>query len=150
MALSVYYNVFLLALVFGILIAISHLIILYTALIILLNLTDLWGGWQGRQKITPVFEKKLSRPLSANQREVIRIIRDHYLGNPTLERVATIMFVNWVAFSVALVGHYENRPMLRDVAYVIVILNIAVGEYFIHRWRKRRDRRIDELDPAGE
>jgi hypothetical protein len=145
---SVYYNIFLLAILFGVLIAVSHLLLIYSALIILLNLADLWGGWQGKGKISPVFDKKLAQSLSPRDRKIIEIIRHHYLENPTLERVATMMFFNWMAFSLALVAYYQRINWPRDLAYLIVILNILVGEFIIHRWRTRRDRKLKEVDPT--
>lgn len=146
---SAYYNVFLLAVVFGVLIAMSHLILVYSALIIVFSLLDYWGGWQGRRKITPLFDKKLSQHLSERERKIVEIIRHHYLGNPSLGRVTIMMFFNWVAFSLALVAHYERIERCRDLAYLIVILNIVVGEFVIHRWRNIRDRKIEKLDPTA-
>ena len=146
---GVYYNVFLLAVVFGVLIAMSHLIMVYSALIIIFNLADLWGGWQGEQKIKPLFEKKLSQHLAPTERKIIEIIRYYYLGNPTLERVATVMFVNFIACSSALVAHFTGILWWRDLAYLIVILNICVGELVMYRWRRRRDRMIAAVDPTS-
>lgn len=146
---SVYYNVFILSVSFGVLIAVSHLILVYCGLMIILNVADFWGGWQGKRNIMPLFDKKLSQRVSPKNRQIIEIMRCHYLGNPTLERVATIMFFNWVAFSLALVAHYESLEWCRDLAYVIVILNILVSEVVMYRWRKNRDRKIAEVDPTG-
>ncbi len=147
---SVYYAIFGLALVFGVLIATAHVIILYSAIILAYNIVDLWSGWLVRRNIAPLLEKKLSRHLSPEERDIVITIRDYYLGNPTFERGATLMFVDWIAFSLALVFHFTKLAWCRDLAYGIVILNLLAGEYVIYRWRRRRDQQIATLEnPSG-
>jgi hypothetical protein len=146
---SVYYSVFLLAGVFGALIAWSHLILVYTAVLLVYNIADLWAAWLVRQNITPLFQKKLSQHISLEEREIVGVIQSYYLGNPTLERAASLMFADWIGFSFALAFHYTKIVWYRDLAYLIVILNLLAGEYVIYRWRSKRDRQITQIEESA-
>lgn len=145
---SVYYAIFSLALFFGSLIATAHIIIIYSSIVLAYSLVDMWSGWLVRRNIVPLIERKKSQHLPVGEREIVKIIKDYYLGNPMFERAATMMFVNWIGFSLALVFHFTKITWCRDLAYGFVILNMLTGEYIIHRWRRKRNLLVAEREAA--
>jgi hypothetical protein len=90
----IYYAAIFTGIFFGISIAIAHLIIFYSALLIVHNLLDIWGIWEVRQIVDRLVQQKLSQHLSNEDRNIIITIQDYY-KKPNFERVATSMSRIW-------------------------------------------------------
>jgi hypothetical protein len=82
----------------------------------------------------------------ARRREVLR---DYYLGNPTLPRIGVISIVTIGALLISLVLA-PNRAIYGFVAYGLMIANILVGEALIGSWRHRRDSQLDQISREEE
>lgn len=126
-----------LAILCGALIAVSHKILIYSIIIVSYNLFDLWGGWQVAKTLAPGLEKRLATDLNKDEREDLETIKSYYFSNPTLPRVVTLMFVNWVVVCLSLSYYYTNLMILRNIAYILIMVNIASGEVVIHYWRMK-------------
>ena len=136
----------LLALFFGMLISISHLILIFSIIIVFYNLCDVWGGWQVSKTIRPLIDRKLAMDDCIEEKEIIKTLKLYYFGNPTLQRVITIMFCNWIAVCMSLIFYFDHNPLFRNIAYSLIILNIIISEIVIYLWRKKRDKIIDRFE----
>ncbi|MFA5353643.1 MAG: hypothetical protein WC291_05395 [Thermodesulfovibrionales bacterium] len=138
-----------LALFFGVLISVSDKILIYAVLIVIYNLIDLWGGFQVQKILRPLIDERIGAEKSQQEIEILRTIDCYYFQNPTLQRIVTIMFVNWIAVCSALISSYEEKGLsqiYRDIAYLILVLNIIISELFIFIWRKKRDNAIERIE----
>ena len=131
----VYLVIFGLALVFGILIAVSDRIIIYSSILVAYNLFDLWGSWQVTRTVDHLVRIRLIGSLGQEEREAVETIRHYYLDHPTLPRIVTIMFCNWITVCLSLAYYFTGLPPYRISAYIVVILTIVIGEVVIHWWR---------------
>jgi len=132
-----YWVTFGLAILFGALIALSRNLLAYSAVMVTYNLFDLWGNWQVAKTIGPPLERKLQIKQDKGLRRSLQTIRDFYFGNPTLPRIVTIMYMNWIVVCLALAYFLTDKDSLRTYGYVLLLANITIGELIIHRWRWR-------------
>ena len=135
-------TILILAIFFGTLISISHLIIAYSLILVVYNLFDLWGGWQVKKIIRPLIKNKLKKEVHKEEREIVTALYDYYFNNPTFQRVVTIMFFNWGAVCISIIFYFLNDSLYRNIAYVLIIFNIIIGEIIIYIWRRKRDKII--------
>jgi hypothetical protein len=133
----IYVLTFALAILFGTLIALSRNLLAYSAVMVTYNLFDLWGNWELGRHIGPPLEKQLQAEQNEEQKEALQIMKDFYFGNPTLPRIVTIMFVNWIVILLALAHIHTGTEVLRTSGYVLLLANITLGEIVVHRWRWR-------------
>jgi len=134
---KVYLITFGLAILFGALIALSRNLLTYSAVMVGYNLFDLWGNWEVARQIGPPIEKKLQSRLDGEAKHGLLTLRDFYFRNPTIPRVVTIMFVNWIVVCLALSHYFTNDTSFRNLGYGLLLANIVVGEAVIHFWRWR-------------
>jgi hypothetical protein len=130
-----YVVAFCLAIFYGVLLAVSDKILIFSAAIVTYNLLDLWGSWQIMQTLSPIIEKRLNSELESEERTAIETIHKFYFTNPWLPRIVTIMFVNWIAVSLSLCFYFTKNDAFRNIAYIVIMLNIIGGEIAIHYWR---------------
>ena len=135
-------TILILAIFFGILISTSHLIIAYSLILVTYNLFDLWGGWQVSKAIKPLIEKKLKKEVHNEEREIVTALYDYYFNNPTFQRVVTIMFFNWGAVCIGIIFYFSQETLYRNIAYLLIISNVIIGEIVIYIWRRKRDKII--------
>jgi len=135
-------TILILAIFFGILISTSHLIIAYSLILVTYNLFDLWGGWQVSKAIKPLIEKKLKKEVHNEEREIVTALYDYYFNNPTSQRVVTIMFFNWGAVCIGIIFYFLQETLYRNIAYLLIISNVIIGEIIIYIWRRKRDKII--------
>ena len=145
--IKTYCVIIFLAIFFGILISFSHKILIYCMGIIIYSLLDVWGTWQLGKTIEPLIKKR-SEKSNGEERKTIETIYDYFFKNPYVQRILTIMFVNWIAFTLALIARYEKSlsRTLEFSAYVIVGLNIIVSELIITKWRRKRNVNLRKLE----
>jgi len=124
-----------LAILFGALIAVSDKLVIYSSIMVAYNLFDLWGGWQVAKQIGLLLEKKLAITQDEKYKHALQTIKHFYFGNPTLPRIVIIMFFNWIVVCLSLAYYLTNNELLRNIGYIIILINIAAGEIIIHRWR---------------
>ncbi len=137
-----YLTVIAIAIFFGALISITHMIIVFSIVIVFYNLFDIWGGWQVDKNIRPLIESKLKEKNEQEVENIVIAIKNFYFKNPTMQRDITIMFVNWIAISFSIVFYFTSENMYRNIAYTIIITNIIIGEIIIYYWRRKRDKII--------
>jgi hypothetical protein len=138
-----YIAVVLLALVFGLLITVSDKILWYSLVLVTYNLADLWGGWQVARMLEPMIKRAEAKTLDSEDRSAVETIRHFYFDNPTLPRIVTMMFFNWVAVCFALSFRFTGLPVYRNAANVIVLVTTIGGEIVIQWWRARSIYRLD-------
>ncbi len=124
-----------LSVLFGILIAVSDKLIIYSSIMVCYNLFDLWGGWQVSKQIGPSIDKKLASNQNKAYKQSLQTIKQFYFTMPTLPRVVTIMFINWIVVCLSLTYLLTSNELFRNTGYIILLMNIAFGEVIIHRWR---------------
>jgi|ERR1041385_7914434 hypothetical protein len=126
-----------LAVLFGALIASSHKLLAYAGIMVIYNLFDFWGNWEVLKKIESAIDRKLHGRLDNSAAKAITIMRGFYFDNPTLPRIVTIMFVNWIVVCLALVELITHDVRWEDAGYLLIVINIVVGETVIYAWRTR-------------
>lgn len=131
----IYVITFALAILFGTLIALSRNLLAYSVVMVVYNLFDIWGNWEVARHIGPPIESNLKTTQDAKQKEALQIMKEFYFGNPTIPRIVTILFSNWIVVSLALSHFLTDKEFLRTYGYVLLLTNIAIGELVIHRWR---------------
>lgn len=124
-----------LAILFGALMSVTEKLLIYSIIMVSYNLFDFWGNWQVAKYIKLPLEKKLKASQDQELSQALQTIIDFYFGNPTLPRIVTIMFVNWIVVCLTLAYFYTNNEVLRNGGYALILVNIAVGEIVVHRWR---------------
>jgi len=131
-----------LGIVLGVLGFFADTLYIFAPALAVLNLADLWGSWLFLKQ----FETAL--PMSKETPE-LAIMKKYYFGHPTLLRIGTIMFVSLLTFTIAVAAHMSQSTSqsfkLSCVGYVMIILNIVVGEIVISVWRHSRDIALDNL-----
>jgi hypothetical protein len=119
-------------------------IIAFSAILAVYSGCDIWGQRLRDMQLKEAF-RRMSREGSgdATMTSKRQAIENYYLDRPQIERSATIMFFTFVSLSLALSGNasqsVEVKEWLHIAAYALVIMNIAISEVVIWRWRKTRD-----------
>ena len=134
---SIYVVSFGLAILFSALFASCRNLLVYAAIMVVYNLFDLWGNFEVLKKIGPPLEKKLALAKTQAEREPLQTLRSFYFERPTLQRIVTIMFMNWVVVCLGLVFLLTRDASFRNAGYVLLMLNIIGGEVVVHTWRAR-------------
>ena len=93
--------------------------------------------------LEPMIKRAETRSLNPVHRDAIETIRHFYFDNPTLPRIVTMMFFNWVAVCLAILFQFTGLPMYRNAAYVIVLATTIGGETVIQWWRARSIYKLD-------
>lgn len=126
-----------LAILFGALIALSRELIAYATITVCYNLFDLWGNWEVARQIGPPIQRKLQEKRNNDFKQGLRTLQDFYFRYPTIPRVVTIMFVNWIVVCLALSYYFTGDNTYRTLGYSLLLANIVIGEIVIHYWRWR-------------
>jgi len=134
-------------LVLGLLGKFSDRIVVCSAIFAIYGLGDIWG-----QKIRNNQLKDVLRKMGKDKYEETptQVIKSFYLERPQLERSASIMFFSFVGLMLAQASLFNESTLkgkwLECSAYLVVILNIAIGEIVIYRWRRQRDKILKQYD----
>jgi hypothetical protein len=59
------------------------------------------------------------------------------------------MFINWIALSISVVYQYTNDVVYRNIAYLIIIFSLIIGELIIYKWRNKRDKIINKIENSN-
>jgi len=118
-----------------------------SAIFVAYSLGDIWGHRIRNNQIKRALGQT-DKASFDSQASGWKAIEHFYLERPQLERSATMMFFSFVALLLAQASRFTsstpNGPWLGCAAYVVLILNIAVTEYVIYKWRRWRDRDLGE------
>ena len=148
---KVYYLISSLAISFGILLSVSDNVLLFSAVMVHFNLVDMWANWEVNKELRRLIDPKLTDGRDSVSKEIVQILDRYYFENPILPRIAAILFVNWIAVSLAVVAFYEDESLsiiLRNTAYAVLYSNIIASEIVISRWRKKRDLNIKKAEQS--
>ncbi|MGH7800156.1 MAG: hypothetical protein ACREOW_05935 [Thermodesulfobacteriota bacterium] len=125
----------------------SDNILACSAIFVAYSLGDIWGHRIRNNQLKRALGQtdKASLDSRASAWKAIELF---YLERPQLERSATMMFFSFIALLLAQASRFtsstSNGPWLGCAAYVVLILNIAVTELVIYKWRRLRDRDLGE------
>lgn len=134
---KVYLIAFGLAILFGALIALSRNLLAYSAVMVSYNLFDLWGNWEVAKQIGPPIERRLQAKQDEHVKQGLRTLQDFYFRNPTIPRIVTIMFANWIVVCLSLSYYCTDDKSFRNFGYGLLLANIVIGEMVIYFWRWR-------------
>ncbi|MDH3997434.1 MAG: hypothetical protein OET90_01225, partial [Desulfuromonadales bacterium] len=121
-----YFTIFGLALLFGAFIAVSDKLLIYSSIMVIYNLFDIWGGWQVAKKLKNPIEKKLKESCDRYQTKSLQRIKAFYFEKPTIPRVVTLMFINWIVVCMSIAHYYSGNEYFRSLGYIIIITNVLV------------------------
>ena len=93
--------------------------------------------------LAPMIQRTEAKTLDPEDRSAIETIRHFYFDNPTLPRIVTMMFFNWIAVCLALSFRFTGLPMYRNASYAIVLVTTIGGEIVIQWWRARSIYKLD-------
>ena len=79
--------------------------------------------------------------------KVIRIMERYWLSRPQLGRIFVMTLFSVLAVVLALIG--TGRYWFQVSTYLVLILDIFVGETMIALWRHERDQSIKEVEQEG-
>jgi hypothetical protein len=145
---EVYSAMFSLSVVLGLSVAFPHRVVFITFFITFYFLIVYWAQWLANDHFTQALLRTRKRHLNQTKSEVLKAMDNYWLQRPQLARIATMMFFSGMAFSLALAGNYQAQPgktRFQLAAYVLLILNILLGEAVITWWRHKRDQRIEDI-----
>ena len=141
-----------LAIVLGSLLALAHNIPYLSALMAVYFLVNYWTQWLSNKHFGQALERTRKSPLSTTNFKVLDVMEEYWLARPQMGRIATMMFFALLAFSLALAGWAQQEPQKTRfylASYVLLFLDILVGEIVMFVWRRDRDSKI-ELAEASE
>lgn len=88
-----------------------------------------------------------------SEREAVLMAMEYFwLRRPQLARIATMMFLNSIAFGLALAGQVQQEPQrhrFQLTAYCILILVLLIGEIIIAFWRHKLRQNIHSKTAVG-
>ena len=136
-----------LAISFAILVYFSDKLIIYTPILVVLDLFDFWGEMQVRSYIKKIIDVELKKKLVNYRKNIIQAVKYFYLETPDIQRGVTAMFIDWFAVTLALVSFYETgflKNYVMYTGYVVIILNVIINEIILAKWRRTRAKIIKE------
>lgn len=149
-----------LAFALGTALAFFYSIVFISAFMTIYLLVNYWTQWlsndhfdRALERTKRALERAKEDPLMHTKREVLSVMKVYWVDRPQLARVATLMFFASMGFSFALAGYFQEEPMRHRfylASYGVLFLDILIGEIVIFRWRRRRDRDIDEARQSKE
>lgn len=83
---------------------------------------------------------------------MLKVMEIYWLQRPQLGRIVLMAVFSAVALTLSLISSWAHEPRrywLQSSTYVLLILNILVGEVTISFWRHKRDQAIKELSQEG-
>ena len=141
-----------LAIILGFLLAFAHNIPFLSALMAVYFLVNYWTQWLSNKHFGRALERTRKSPLDTTNFKVLDVMEEYWLARPQMARIATMMFFALLAFSLALAGWAQQEPQKTRfylASYVLLFLDILVGEIVMFVWRRDRDSKI-ELAKASE
>jgi len=74
-----------------------------------------------------------------------QVAREFLFDRPHLRKEAARILGCAVAFVLALAGRSFHAEILTVLAYLVLIATLLANEWLVHRWRRRRDRALDDI-----
>jgi len=138
-----------LAILLGLLLYASDDALIYSIIISLIRLAQVWGSWilHGQIKLGAemVFKEESSNK-EANQ--LALAFTNFYLKRPHISLMATMMFISLVAFAFALyskfgdVSHITLRHYSLICSFSLLIISIIIDEIVNQIWRRARNKEM--------
>jgi len=131
----------------GALIYFSNDIVIYSWIFAIFTLFGSWGGWIRSCEVRAGLDKAQKKVKEEIDQEHPFIskwsaIESYEFERPHLQRAVTGLFFTFVPLIIGLKSESLSQPTKDSwlsIAYIIIILNIIISEYIIHRWRRERD-----------
>lgn len=134
--------------VLGILPAFPNNIVFISGFMMVYSFANYWTQWLCNDHFHCAFQKTREQRMHKVKSDVLTVMEHYWLKRPQLARIATMLFFNSIAFSLAFAGAVQQEPQRHRYqlsAYVILILMLLISEIVIVRWRCKRDQRIEEI-----
>jgi hypothetical protein len=144
---EIYAAMFSLSFFLGLSIAFPHRIGFLSGFITVSFLFVYWAQWLANNHFEEALRITRGESLSSTKSKVLDIMETYWLKRPLFARVTIMMFFSSLAFSLAIVGlvqHEPQRQRYQLVAYIILILDVFIGEAVITGWRLKRDKDIKQ------
>jgi hypothetical protein len=150
---EMYAAIFGLSVVLGLLLAFPHKIVFISGFVTVYFLLSYWTQWLSNDHFDLALQKTRRRHLGKAKIEVLDVMEYYWLKRPQLGREVTMMFFSSGAFSLAFAGGFQQeaqRLRYQFSAYVVLILDILIGEIVIALWRRKREQGIRQaIKPEG-
>lgn len=137
-----------LSLIFAALIAFSTNILVYSGVLTLLSVSDLYGQITVNRNFLHLFNNRQFRSKAGEQEA--QILFFYYIERPMLARIALMLVFFCGAFILAAMAHFVNNAVYRYASYLVIIITIIVNEIVIYSWRRKRDRALAVIEGAPE
>jgi hypothetical protein len=135
----------------GIMPAFPNHIVITSGFMAIYSLSNYWTQWLSNDHFHRALQKTRETPVDKVQNEVLTVMEHFWLKRPQLGRIATMLFFNCIAFSLALAGSFQQEPQkhrFRLTAYAILILVLLISEIIIARWRQKMGQDIQQIKDA--
>ena len=134
----------------GIMLALSHNILLLSGYFSAYYMLNYWTQWLANAHFKDAMDH--TRKYKENEivgdkswQKALTVLEQYWMERPQLGRITTMMFIGCIAFSLALgskAGQNSYRHNLELAAYLVIAINILIGEILVGRWRHVRDQNI--------
>jgi hypothetical protein len=134
------------AILLGLLGYFSYKIIIYSSIFVCLTLFEIWGLWLRNSKLRAVLKRaRDNAPAEDQRRHGWGVIESYYLQRPQVPLAVTVLFFSFISLIISLLGELlSNSEYLLTIAYVIMLLTIAIAEGVYRHWRHKRDDALGE------
>ncbi|MFX0200893.1 MAG: hypothetical protein ACFFCW_32645 [Candidatus Hodarchaeota archaeon] len=133
----------------GVMLVLIYDITIFSAYFSCYLLLNYWTQWVTNCHVKDSLKK--TRRTKKNK-EVREVLEHYWLCRPQLGRIVTMMFTSMVSLCFAIAGTVIDSLLtekLHIIAYIILILNISIGEAIISLWRHRRDNDIVRIKESS-
>jgi hypothetical protein len=140
-------------LVLGVLPAFPNQIVFISGFMAVYSFSNYWTQWLCNDHFHRALQKTQKTSLDKVTSGVLTVMEHFWLKRPQLGRIATMIFFNSIAFSLALAGAVQQEPQRHRYqlsAYAILILVLLITEIIIARWRYKLDQDIQQIKMAKE
>lgn len=127
---------------FGAMIATVFYPIFFFALVVLVQVFDIYGVSIINGNVAELTRRALRRDRDFT--DPVSIVYEYYIIRPHLVRCSYLLVVYNACLVLALAAHQLDEKMLLWAAFALFVLTFWVGRHVIERWRTARDEAISE------
>ena len=146
---STSFIIFGLAVVGGLLCYFSDKITIYTSIFVAYNFLMMWALWTRDKEIKKSLKHARNDTLKTDdRRKAWSIIESFYLERPQLQLSVSQLFLSFISLILGIFGelvkNQNTARLLFVLAYIIMLINIALIETIYIIWRNKRDNALKE------
>jgi hypothetical protein len=133
------------AIILGLLGVFSYRIVIYSSIYVCFKISEIWGGWiRGSTLKAILAHARSNAPPEDIRRKRWDIIEKFEFEKPHLMLGVIVLSFSFVSLILGLLGEWLSSTIWLSSAYIIMLLGIIIAEWFLMRWRHKRDEALGE------